>query len=61
MKSTILSITFVLVFIFYVVIISTAMLIEIGMLLYILIPAIHEKIKSSNNYTTAKNEQLILN
>lgn len=61
MKSTILSITFVLVFIFYVVIISTAMLIEIGMLLYILIPAIREKIKSSNNYTSAKNEQLIIN
>lgn len=61
MKSTIISITFVLVFTFYVVIISVAMLIEIGMLSYIFFPAMLKKIKHKNNYVLAKNEQLIIN
>ncbi len=60
MKTTILSITAILVFAFYVVLITVAMFIEIGMLSYIFFPAIAKKIKYHNKYAI-NNKQFSLN
>ncbi len=60
MKTTILSITAILVFAFYMVLITVAMFIEIGMLSYIFFPAIAKKLKYQSKYVI-NNNQLSLN
>lgn len=63
MKTTILSITAILVFGFYVLLITVAMFIEIVMLSYIFFPAFAKKIKQLKKYTVNNNhnKQLSLN
>lgn len=46
MKTTIVSITAIMVFTFYVALIAIAMIIEIGMLTFIFFPALLKKLKS---------------
>jgi hypothetical protein len=60
MKTTIVSITAFMVFTFYVALIAIAMIIEIGMLAYIFIPAILRKLKSKE-ITSQNNSQLSYN
>jgi hypothetical protein len=60
MKTTIVSITAIMVFTFYVALIAIAMIIEIGMLTYIFFPAILRKLKS-NEIISQNNAQLSYN
>jgi len=60
MKTTIVSITAIVVFTFYVALIAIAMIIEIGMLTYIFFPAILRKLKS-NEIISQNNPQLSYN
>jgi hypothetical protein len=60
MKTTIVSITAIMVFTFYVALIAIAMIIEIGMLTYIFFPAILRKLKS-NEIISQNNPQFSYN